>query len=195
MGEYYRPNFFVNTPDINPIPLQTVGPRRLHRPRDARRHPVRRVGPLFELRAVRGDAAAGPGGVSRLREVRDQGLGLEPAREHPRPHRRAEHDPPRKPGVSHDFRNMSFLNAWNDNVIAYCEADAVARQLRRGARQPRHQEPAGCRLRNSALGVRPPRSCHDRGRRFARWRTIHAAEQEPSGSPSIRSPGPLSSGA
>jgi len=25
MAEYYRPNFFVNTPDINPIPLQTSG--------------------------------------------------------------------------------------------------------------------------------------------------------------------------
>jgi starch synthase (maltosyl-transferring) len=25
MGEYYRPNFFVNTPDINPFYLQTSG--------------------------------------------------------------------------------------------------------------------------------------------------------------------------
>jgi starch synthase (maltosyl-transferring) len=26
MAEYYRPNFFANTPDINPVPLQTSGP-------------------------------------------------------------------------------------------------------------------------------------------------------------------------
>jgi starch synthase (maltosyl-transferring) len=25
MGEYYRPNFLVNTPDINPFYLQTSG--------------------------------------------------------------------------------------------------------------------------------------------------------------------------
>ena len=46
MGEYYRPNFFANTPDINPHYLQTSGPARLRRARHARRDPVERLRPL-----------------------------------------------------------------------------------------------------------------------------------------------------
>ena len=43
MGEYYRPNFFANTPDINPLYLQTSGRAGLRRPRDARRDAVARL--------------------------------------------------------------------------------------------------------------------------------------------------------
>jgi starch synthase (maltosyl-transferring) len=47
MGEYYRPNFFVNTPDINPYYLQTSG-----RPGFACCNAIGQLGPLQWLRAV-----------------------------------------------------------------------------------------------------------------------------------------------
>ena len=41
--EYYRPNFFANTPDINPLHLQTGGRAGLHRARDPRRDAIERL--------------------------------------------------------------------------------------------------------------------------------------------------------
>ena len=75
-AEFFRPHFFVNTPDINPIFLQSSGRAGLPDPRRAGRDAVGPVGRLFRLRAVRGRAAAGPRGISRLGEVRDPRPGL-----------------------------------------------------------------------------------------------------------------------
>ena len=44
MCEYYRPNFFVNTPDINPVLPADERPAGLHRARDAGGDAVRRLG-------------------------------------------------------------------------------------------------------------------------------------------------------
>ena len=80
--DYMRPNFFVNTPDINPIFLQTSGRAGFRTRLVLAATPRRQLRHLQRLRALRGDAGAGQGGVSQLREVRDQGLGLGPARQH-----------------------------------------------------------------------------------------------------------------
>jgi starch synthase (maltosyl-transferring) len=68
--DYMRPNFFANTPDINPVYLQTGGRAgfRVRPGGDA----LGALRPLLRLRALRGDAGAGQGGVSRQREVPDQ---------------------------------------------------------------------------------------------------------------------------
>jgi starch synthase (maltosyl-transferring) len=85
-ARFYRPNFFVNTPDINPVFLQTQRTRRLHRARRAGGDAVGPVGHLQRLRAVRGHAAARQGGISRFGEVRDA------ARDwRARQHRRRDH--------------------------------------------------------------------------------------------------------
>ena len=80
--EFFRPHFFVNTPDINPYFLQTSGrPGFLIRAALAATL-VRAVGRLFRLRSVRGRAAAGPRGISRFREVRDPRPRPQCARQH-----------------------------------------------------------------------------------------------------------------
>ncbi len=89
MADYYRPNFFVNTPDINPYYLQTSGRAGLHRARDARGDAVGHLGHVHRLRDLRGGAAAGPRGISRFREVRDSSAGFRPARQH-----QGSHPPP-----------------------------------------------------------------------------------------------------
>ena len=45
--EFFRPNFFVNTPDINPAIPADVGPAGISDPRGARLHAVRFVGNVF----------------------------------------------------------------------------------------------------------------------------------------------------
>ena len=118
MGEYYRPNFFVNTPDINPVYLQESG-RAGHIVRatlaatlssnwgiysgfelcEARPLPGREEyldSEKYEIRVWDYDR---PGNIKdyvrRLNEIR---------RAHP---------------ALHDFRNYTRLNAYNDNIIAY----------------------------------------------------------------------------
>ena len=100
--EYMRPNFFANTPDINPVFLQTVRPPRLPHPAGARRDPRRQLRPLQRLRDLRGRAAARQGGVPQLREVRDPRLGLRPAGQHQGRHPPGEPaaaQPPGAPGL------------------------------------------------------------------------------------------------
>ena len=68
-----------------PADRRPAGPPDPRRPgRDA----LAPLGRLQRLRAVRGDADPGPGGVPRQREVRDQGLGPGPPGQHPRPRSR-----------------------------------------------------------------------------------------------------------
>ena len=65
-------------------------PRRLPDPRRAGRHPVRPVGRLFRLRALRGRGAARAGGISRLGEIRDPTSRFRCARQHRRRDHRAQ---------------------------------------------------------------------------------------------------------
>ena len=119
MGEYYRPNFFANTPDINPHYLQTSGPAGF---------------------IVRGTLAATLSSVYglyngfELCEGRPMGPGKEEyidsekyeikawdydrpgnIKDHIRKLNRIRRDNP----ALWDFRNVSFLNAWNDQILAY----------------------------------------------------------------------------
>ncbi|MCW5718194.1 MAG: 4-alpha-glucanotransferase [Bauldia sp.] len=118
MGEYYRPNFFVNTPDINPVFLQTSG----------------RAGHV--IRATLAATLSSAWGVYNGFEIceatplpgREEYLDSEKyelrAFDFDRPgnikdHIRALNRIRRENEALHDFRNVLFINAWNDKVIGY----------------------------------------------------------------------------
>ncbi len=120
MGAYYRPNFFVNTPDINPVYLQTSG----------------RAGHL--VRATLAATLSGNWGVYS---------GFELCEARPLPGREEYVDSEKyeiriwdydRPGniksyirslnairrdneALHDFRNVLRINATNDNIMAYAK--------------------------------------------------------------------------
>jgi starch synthase (maltosyl-transferring) len=122
MGEYYRPNFFVNTPDINPYYLQTSG----------------RAG--FIVRATLAATLSSAWGLYSGFELceaaplpgREEYLDSE---KYELRHRdwnapgnikteiRALNRIRREHPALQDFRNTLFLNAWNDAVIAYARMD------------------------------------------------------------------------
>ena len=80
--EYFRPNFFVNTPDILSDYLQHGGPRGLPGAPRAGRHPVADLRGLLRLRELRARRRpARQRGVPGLREVR----GAQPAPRRPPP--------------------------------------------------------------------------------------------------------------
>lgn len=117
-GEYYRPNFFANTPDINPIPLQTGG-RAVFMARAALAATLSSAygiysgfelcegTPLpgreeylnsekYELKAWDWDRPGNIRGyISRLNAIRRDNPAL------------------------HDFRNLKFYNADDDHILVY----------------------------------------------------------------------------
>ena len=98
--DFFRPHFFVNTPDINPIFLQTSG-----RPGFLIRAALAATlsglwGMYSGFRALRGRAAAGPRGISGLREIRNPASGLRRAGQHRRRDHGAQPDPPRRSGAA-----------------------------------------------------------------------------------------------
>ncbi len=120
MAEYYRPNFFPNTPDINPFYLQTGG----------------RAG--FMARATLAATLSSSYGIYSGFEIceaaplpgREEYLDSEKYElkvrdfESPgnikdllRSLNKARRDNP----ALQDFRNILFLNAWNDNILAYAK--------------------------------------------------------------------------
>ncbi|MBV9053843.1 MAG: DUF3416 domain-containing protein [Hyphomicrobiales bacterium] len=118
MREYYRPNFFVNTPDINPFYLQKSG----------------RAG--FIVRSTLAATLASSWGIYSGFELceatpipgREEYIDSEKyelkARDFERPGNIRAHIATlnairRSNPALHDFRNVSFLNAWNDEIIAY----------------------------------------------------------------------------
>lgn len=118
MGEYYRPNFFANTPDINPVPLQTSG----------------RAG--FITRATLAATLSSTYGIYSGFELceatplpgKEEYLDSEKyeikAWDWNRPGNIREHVTAlnlirRENPALADFRNVLFLNAWNDSVLAY----------------------------------------------------------------------------
>ena len=120
MGDYYRPNFFVNTPDINPVYLQTSG----------------RAGHI--VRATLAATLSGNWGVySGFELCEARAL---PGREEYQDSEKYEikiwdYDRPgnikdyvrqlnvirRENPALHDFRNYLRLNAYNDNIMAYAK--------------------------------------------------------------------------
>jgi starch synthase (maltosyl-transferring) len=118
MAEYYRPNFFVNTPDINPVPLQTSGrPGFVIRATlAATMSPSYGIYSGFELC----EAAPLPGREEYLDsekyEIRqrdwDQPGNI---RDHIARLNRIRQDNP----ALHDLRNLRFYNAEDDHIIVY----------------------------------------------------------------------------
>jgi starch synthase (maltosyl-transferring) len=118
MGEYYRPNFFANTPDINPVPLQTSGPAG------------------FVIRSTLAATLSSAYGIYSGFELaegtpipgREEYLNSEKyeikAWDYDRPGNIRDHITAlnrirRENPALWDFRNITFLNAWNDNVLSY----------------------------------------------------------------------------
>ncbi len=118
MAEYYRPNFFVNTPDINPIYLQTSGR------------------PGFIVRSTLAAMLSGNWGMYSGFEIceseplpgREEYLDSEKyeikvrdldapgnIKDHIRALNRIRQESP----ALHDVRNTVFLNAWNDAIVAF----------------------------------------------------------------------------
>jgi starch synthase (maltosyl-transferring) len=115
---YMRPNFFVNTPDINPYYLQTSGR------------------PGFRIRAVLAATLAGNWGVYSGLELcasepipgKEEYLNSEKYEikawdwdtpEHIRPDIRLLNRLRNEHPALQSFANLSFYNAWNDNILYY----------------------------------------------------------------------------
>ncbi|UMY19181.1 DUF3416 domain-containing protein [Methylobacterium organophilum] len=120
MGEYYRPNFFANTPDINPYFLQTSG----------RPGFVIRATLAATLSSVYGiyngfelcEAAPYPGKEEYLDSEKYELKAWDyhrpgNIREHIIKLNRIRRDNP----ALWDFRNITFTGAWNDNILAYAK--------------------------------------------------------------------------
>ncbi len=118
MAECYRPNFFVTTPDINPYYLQTSGR------------------PGFIVRATLAATLSGSWGIYSGFEIceaaplpgREEYLDSEKyelrARDFDAPGNIRDHirllNAARNANPAlHDHRNILFLNAWNDAILAY----------------------------------------------------------------------------
>jgi starch synthase (maltosyl-transferring) len=121
MSDYYRPNFFTNTPDINPFYLQNGGR------------------PGFVVRATLAATLSSNWGIYSGFELceaaplpgREEYLDSEKyqlrARDFDAPgnirnHITALNRIRRENPALHDFRNTAFLNAWNDNILYYFRA-------------------------------------------------------------------------
>ena len=119
VGEYFRPNFWPNTPDILPQYLQYGG-----RPAFIIRLVLAATlsasygiyGPAFELCV--NEAVGGQGGISRLREVRDQAVGLERQGQYPRGRRADQPHPPAKPGAPKHLQ-LDFCPIDNEAILAF----------------------------------------------------------------------------
>ena len=145
MADYYRPNFFVNTPDINPYYLQTSG----------------RAG--FIVRATLAATLSGNWGMYSGFEIceaaplpgREEYLDSEKyelrARDFDQPgnikdHIRRLNAIRNSHAALQTPRNITFVNAWNDNIIAYARMSPSREEMHPRARQPRSPSPAGMRL-------------------------------------------------
>ena len=117
-AEYMRPNFFVNTPDINPVFLQTSGPAgfKSRLVLAATLDPLYGVYNGFELC----EATPIPGKEEYLNSEKYEIT----AWDWERPGnikddvRLVNAIRRNNPALWH-FTNLTFLNAWNDNIIAY----------------------------------------------------------------------------
>jgi starch synthase (maltosyl-transferring) len=118
MSEYYRPNFFANTPDINPYYLQTSGPAGfvVRGTLAATLSSVYGIYNGFELCEGRP--------VPGKEEYLDSEKYEIKAWDYDRPGNIREHirrlnQIRRQNPALWDFRNITFVNAWNDQVLAY----------------------------------------------------------------------------
>ena len=165
-AEFFRPNFFVNTPDINPIFLQTSGRAGFLIRARAGRDPVGPVGRLLRLRALRGGARC-PGREEYLDSekyeirVRDFNAPGNIVGEITRLNRIRKAHP-----ALHSHLGVRFYNACNDQVLVYGKALPAHEDMIVRGRQPRSAPAAGDQLRDPAVGMEAARQ-----RRARRSRT------------------------
>ncbi len=97
--EFFRPNFWPNTPDILPDHLVRSRPRHVLRPPHPGRDADRQLRHLRPRLRADGQSAASPlGRVPRQREVRAQALGHRSSRQPAPAHPAHQPHPPRQPG-------------------------------------------------------------------------------------------------
>ena len=100
--EYFRPNFFVSTPDILPVHLQKGEPW-MFKSRVALAATL--SGELRHLQRLRAPGARAdprPRGIHQLRQIRDQGPRLGQAGQHQKLYRHAQPPPAREHGAAAD---------------------------------------------------------------------------------------------
>jgi starch synthase (maltosyl-transferring) len=118
MGEYYRPNFFANTPDINPYYLQTSG-----RPGFIVRGTL--AATLSSVYGIYNGFELCEGApVAGKEEYLDSEKYELKAWDYDRPgnitdHIRRLNQIRRENPALWDFRNITFPSAWNDQILAY----------------------------------------------------------------------------
>ena len=196
MGEYYRPNFFANTPDINPYYLQTSGPAGF----------VVRATLAATLSSVYGlyngfeicEGTPIPGKEEYLDSEKYELKAWDMdrpgnIREHIRKLNRIRRDNP----ALWDFRNTIFLNAWNDNILAYArmtpaQATIACSCSSTSIRAAARNAPTRCRCGSSAC----PTTAPSRSRTFCKAAASPCAARRtasPSTPPSALSPSGASS--
>ncbi len=127
-AQYMRPNFFVNTPDINPVFLQTSGPAGFK----ARLVLAATLSPLygiyngFELC----EATPIPGKEEYLNSEKYEIKAWDWDRpDNIKDDVRLINEIRRNNPALWHFANLTFLNAWNDNIIAYYKMSAARDNL------------------------------------------------------------------
>ncbi len=180
--DFFRPHFFVNTPDINPPFLQTSGRPGLPDTRRTGGDAVGAVGRLQRLRAVRGDPVARARGVPRQREVRDTRLGLGAPRQHrarghpPQPHTRRQPVPADAPG-----RDLPARRQRRGHGVREGDRGPLQRRACRHQHGPDRHARRG--VRPAAVALEPARQRHGGGRRAGPRRAGHLDRTHPARTP------------
>ena len=151
-------------------------PRGLSGAPRARGDVVHGVRHLQRLRAVRGHADPGQGGVSRFGEVRDQGLGLRSTRQHPRLRCAPQPDPPGQSGAAGVYQS-AFLQRLERQHHLLRQDERGQGQYRAGRGQPRPAPRAGGQLRGAAVGAQPAGLGGRRGRGSVHRQQVRLARQ------------------
>ena len=100
--EYFRPNFFVNTPDILPLHLQTGEPW-MFKARVALAATLSSNYGIYNgFELLEHEPIPGQGGISQLGEIRAEGPRLGQARQHQGLHRPAQSGAEGQPGAAAD---------------------------------------------------------------------------------------------
>ncbi len=175
--DFFRPHFFVNTPDINPYFLQTSG----------------RAG--FLIRAALATTLSGLWGMYSGFELcesapipgKEEYLDSEKYELRPR-----DWNAPgnitaeitrlnrirRENPALHTHLGITFYNCTNSNIIYFGKSTAIARQRRARRDQSRSAQRAGSGYRNPAVGIRSRRQRHAHRRRPRRRQRLRLARKE-----------------
>jgi len=127
-AEYMRPNFFVNTPDINPVPLQTSGPAGFK----ARLVLAATLSPLYGIyngfELCEGTPIPGKEEYLNSEKYEIKAWDWDRPGNIKDDVRLINEIRRNNPALWH-FTTLTFLNAWNDNIIAYYKMSAARDNL------------------------------------------------------------------